>query len=86
MDSASAQTDSLLMFAAVKLRLLRAAPPLYRWMISIRTERERGMGARVCELPPPLCLCLCLFVLTLISFSPSSFPQIEAYVLVSVET
>lgn len=45
------------------------------------------MGARVCE-PPPLCLCLCVsfFVLTLMPFSPSSFPQIEAYVLVSVET
>lgn len=72
------------MFAAVKLRLLRAATPLYRWMISIRTEREREGWELVSVSPPSLCLCL--FVLTLISFSPSSFPQIEAYVLVSVET
>lgn len=41
MYSANVQTDSLLMFAAVKLRLVKASARFHRWMISIRTEREK---------------------------------------------
>lgn len=35
------QTDSLLMFAAVKLRLVKASARFHRWMMSIRTEQEK---------------------------------------------
>lgn len=41
MYSANVRTDSLLMFAAVKLRLVKASARFHRWMISIRTEREK---------------------------------------------
>lgn len=73
MYSVNVQTDSLLMFAAVKLRLVQASAHFHRWMISIRTEREEAASGGSS----------CLSLSRLISSSLSSFPQIEAYVLVS---
>lgn len=50
MYSANVQTDSLLMFAAVKLRLVKASARFHRWMMSIRTEQEKE--ASIGELCP----------------------------------
>lgn len=41
MYGATVQTDSLLMFAAVKCRLVKANARFHRWTIRIRKEREK---------------------------------------------
>lgn len=41
MYGATVQTDSLLMFAAVKFRLVKANARFHRWTIRIRKEREK---------------------------------------------
>lgn len=47
MYSANVQTDSLLTFTAVKLRLVKASACFHRWMITIRTkgEKEASVGS-----------------------------------------